>query len=445
MSVSIEIKQYGNEKINITVEEIAALKNLKYGIMDSYYTLEEGKTGRYTILYDRKRPGRGFEVTVENGDVSLYLPLPDSPYEIELFYSLVEKICYKLCTGYFYRDDETVTIDHVYDYIEQDINTSEYAIRTFAQKIRSGESDSIVLFGVFNPITIGINELNEIGGTIDGFEKYLARIQSIDAFYSNPKFYKRKNDTVFGMYFVGENIATVLPHKPYVPFNSIDNLDSFFVRIPEYNDIPYDAFMANIRVAEYYDHNHIIVNLDEATICEISDKYTVDTTTGKPRQAIYFGRILDNGKRHSSKVKNMDLDTEEINGFNHLAVFLRWACEHGLLGERLLKLIPQLPDLIKDPNIDMRIIIQNEPAFGGCLQVLHFNEKCRKFAEKFYVFNKDGFPSCVDMYAENVLGTEKYNCEEYKDEAYLFVPYNEEYYQGLSKYIDKAWDEFNNN
>ena len=33
---------------------------------------------------------------------------------------------------------------------------------------------------------------------------------------------------------------------------------------------------------------------------------------------------------------------------------------------------------------------------------------------------------------------EKYNCEEYKNEAYLFVPYNEKYYQGLSKYIDEA-------
>ena len=37
----------------------------------------------------------------------------------------------------------------------------------------------------------------------------------------------------------------------------------------------------------------------------------------------------------------------------------------------------------------------------------------------------------------------KYHCEEYKDEAYLFVPYDEEYYQGLSKYIDKAWEKFN--
>lgn len=32
---------------------------------------------------------------------------------------------------------------------------------------------------------------------------------------------------------------------------------------------------------------------------------------------------------------------------------------------------------------------------------------------------------------------------EIKNEAYLFVPYNEEYYQGLAMYIEEAWQEFN--
>ena len=54
----------------------------------------------------------------------------------------------------------------------------------------------------------------------------------------------------------------------------------------------------------------------------------------------------------------------------------------------------------------------------------------------------EGFPHCVDMHALSVLGEEKYNCAEYKNEAYLFVPYNEEYYQGLSKYIDEAYKKF---
>ena len=31
----------------------------------------------------------------------------------------------------------------------------------------------------------------------------------------------------------------------------------------------------------------------------------------------------------------------------------------------------------------------------------------------------------------------------YQNEAYLFVPFDEEYYLGLSKYIDEEWKKYN--
>ena len=78
----------------------------------------------------------------------------------------------------------------------------------------------------------------------------------------------------------------------------------------------------------------------------------------------------------------------------------------------------------------------------------HFNNIGKEFVSYFYRFNMhstDYYPTCVDDWAETFLGSEKYHCEEYKDEAYLFVPYDEVYYQGLSKYIDKNWEKFNKN
>lgn len=58
----------------------------------------------------------------------------------------------------------------------------------------------------------------------------------------------------------------------------------------------------------------------------------------------------------------------------------------------------------------------------------------------FMFFGRGAYPSCVDDYAKQVLGEEKYHCAEYKNEAYLYVPYKEAYYQGLSRYIDEAWE-----
>ena len=41
------------------------------------------------------------------------------------------------------------------------------------------------------------------------------------------------------------------------------------------------------------------------------------------------------------------------------------------------------------------------------------------------------------------MGKKLYNCREYKNEAYLFMQYNEDYYIGLSAYIEKEWKKFN--
>ena len=89
-------------------------------------------------------------------------------------------------------------------------------------------------------------------------------------------------------------------------------------------------------------------------------------------------------------------------------------------------------------------MIAKVPVFGGELKGSHFNKTGKAFAKEFYQFDRDdAYPSCVDRHAENVLGTEKYHSEECKNEAYLFVPYDEAYYKGLSRYIDEAWEKFN--
>ena len=46
------------------------------------------------------------------------------------------------------------------------------------------------------------------------------------------------------------------------------------------------------------------------------------------------------------------------------------------------------------------------------------------------------YPCDVDRFALEYYGKERYNSDEFKDEAYLFIPYDEEYYQGMKKYID---------
>jgi len=150
-----------------------------------------------------------------------------------------------------------------------------------------------------------------------------------------------------------------------------------------------------------------------------------------------WGTTYDLSKTHSKKIKNKNLAVNEINATNHLAVFLKWMVDHDLISTELKSLV-----FDEVQFEDYRKLIEINPAFFGALRSGHFNEKGRRFASEFYVFNGDGYPSCVDEVAKKYFGIEKYNSEEFQDEAYLFVPYNEAYIEALSQYIDKAWEAF---
>lgn len=443
MAVNIEIRYKENSQIKLNVPQIAELSNLSYGISDSNYTLERNKAGQYTILYDAKCIGRGFELSFEENGLYLRLPLPTAGYEIEVFYELAKKLCQVLEVDYFIRDEGIVPLEHVFDYIDPDKEASLNAIKGIDKKVRNHEMENMVIFGALNPIFLGIEEMNEINCSLTGLEKLLNLLQQKDVFYANPRFYQRNDGTIFGVYFVGENIVTVVPTSPKSPFVNIENVDSYYVRIPDRNDIPYEDFITHVDKLENYDNGHIIVSLNEDKIYELSSNYTVNMTTKERIKGVYFGTTLDDGRNHLNKIRKLELNIEELAAFNHLAVFLRWMCEHNMLSERLLKDVPNIKELIEDKNTDLRKVIVQEPSFGCTLKANHFNEIGKKFAKEFYVFGNGGYPVCVDNYALSVLGDKKYNSTEYKNEAYLFVPYNEEYYQGLSKYINDAWIKHN--
>jgi len=443
MAVEIMIKRSENTDIKLTVKEIAEMEQLSFGVLDNNYCLEFGQEGQYTILYKSDCIGRGFEIWFENGNVCMRVPLPNTESDIRFAYSLAEKIAVIFGADSFIVDNEIVPFKHIQQYVQSNINASLSAIQAISGQIKNKEREAIILFGVINPITIGLAEIEEIGGTMEGFEKFLHRLQSMDVYFAAPKYYKLNDGRVFGLYFIGENITSVIPYNPNPPYVNIDNLKGYYVHVPDGNDIPYEDFISAAMNMGNYDTDHIIVCLTEKNLAYFAENCSVYIDTDKKIKGTYWGRMIDNGNNHARKVVRMNLSCEEIAGFNHLAVFLRWAAENKLLSSKLKTEYPELEQIIADKEKDLREIIRDSVHFNGRLRGYHFNKACMDFAKSFYVFGREGYPACVDMYAEKVLGKEKYNCEEYKDEAYLFVPYDEEYYKGLSKYIDKAWKKFN--
>ncbi|MDE6726815.1 MAG: suppressor of fused domain protein [Oscillospiraceae bacterium] len=154
---------------------------------------------------------------------------------------------------------------------------------------------------------------------------------------------------------------------------------------------------------------------------------------------------IDSAKMHNRKIDEKELPIDKINGCNHIAVFMRWCIEHDLIAPEFYEHCGDVVKGVKDGSqTDIREFIMDY--FGGCLAPFQLSYMGACFASYYYDWDDDDaehfFPSDVDDCAEHYFGTERYNSEEFKDEAYMFVPFDEEYYQNLSKYIDRAFSDF---
>ena len=157
-----------------------------------------------------------------------------------------------------------------------------------------------------------------------------------------------------------------------------------------------------------------------------------------------FQNIIDRVDDHSCKINEKELDLPDICGANHIAAFFRWAMEHNMICDEFSEFFSDELPLLRQGEYDIRRFIIN--SLGGELTMDIFTEEGQSFAEYYYDFYHDDdepcYPGDVDTMAMEYFGEERYNCEEFGDEAYLFVPYNNDYYKAMSKFIDKNYNDF---
>lgn len=254
---------------------VVKLTNLSYGTVDEVYRIVRNKVGEQIILYDDSRIGRGIEVFVNSSYIELSILFPATAFEIRLFYNVIEKICNKVGTKTYIRDDDVVNLSDNDRYIEATILDSASSLEKMKIDVVDNGYEHFVLFGVNNPISFGRYELEKINNDLYKFEQYMHNIQLIDAYYVVPRKFsidgKKK-----GMYIVGPNIVYVVPTNPNsVVFNEKNDNREWYVMFGENKIIEYDNFINNVSKKEYYDYNHVIVKLSEDEINSLVDKFLV--------------------------------------------------------------------------------------------------------------------------------------------------------------------------
>ena len=153
-----------------------------------------------------------------------------------------------------------------------------------------------------------------------------------------------------------------------------------------------------------------------------------------------FDGEMDDASYHIESIEEKELPIDPINAYNHMAIYLRWCMEHDLMSEDFLKEYSEVTKQVKaDPaNVDLREFIRDE--LDGCLFSVLFNHQGRAFAGYYYgEGDSPYYPADVDDNALCFFGPERYHSDEFQDEAYLFIPFDEDYYQAMAEVIEERF------
>ena len=150
---------------------------------------------------------------------------------------------------------------------------------------------------------------------------------------------------------------------------------------------------------------------------------------------------MDDVSYHIENLEEKELPIDPINAYNHMAIYLRWCMEHDLMGGKFLAEHGEVVNQVKaDPgNTDLRTFIREE--LFGCLFSALFNQKGRAFAHYYYgEIDAPYYPADIDDYALKYFGPSRYHSNEFQQEAYLFIPFDEKYYQAMAEVIEERFE-----
>ncbi len=279
MAVNVTIKSKGLFKKELKIEDVI-LENMRYGIMDENFRLDENKIGEYTVIFNNNHICRGYEINLKKGEINLSMPLPTSYEDICFFYEYIKTICEKMHTKTFIREEEETTFDNIDSFIESDSKASEGALEKIKENLDNGEYANMYIFGAINPIAIGKKELSRIGNDTKKLGELMHELQSMDVYYAAPRVYKKPDETLFGVYTLTENIPSVLPYKACVFMNNDLKVEEwnigFVIDGKLFGVISYENFIDSVNKDKEYDTEHFIISLSKKEMKDLLKKYKIE-------------------------------------------------------------------------------------------------------------------------------------------------------------------------
>lgn len=220
MAINVEITQWGPSPKPLTEAHLTPA-GLRCGHWNHAGALDPGPDSVGRALYDPAQPGRGCYLQAAPGErdlVCLRQPLPCTPRDLEVFYSLVDRICRAWGNISFIQDGEEYHLSDIPHLTEAQCEASVELLRSMAP--HWAEDGLGLITGAVYPIYMEPETIRQLAEAenLDFFQEYLARKQQGDWYYAKPSFHHHSNGTdVLGVYSITEGVGSILPAEPFVP------------------------------------------------------------------------------------------------------------------------------------------------------------------------------------------------------------------------------------
>ena len=206
-----------------------------------------------------------------------------------------------------------------------------------------------------------------------------------------------------------------------------------------------------VSLAGYVIGSDVTLNDGETIGFSQGDRHRITRSPGvalpdQPTLKVSFEQneiLLDEAAPHLESIREKCLPVDELNAFSHLAIYLRWCIEHDLMSESFCRRWPDIVEAVRTNPAEACLREWLRDKLKGELHASIFNERGADFACYYYGALHEYTPHYtmdVDIHAVFRIGVERNFSDEIQDEAYLFLPFDEDYYREMARIIERRYE-----
>lgn len=223
MSLDLVIKQkfFGTKTMPL---DVILGETLQCGALENDL-LKVGEPGDGEIIvFNPNGIGRGFSVTwtpKERKALILRLLTPSTMQELTDFYATVERMA-TYWNATLTLDGEKISLEAFMATFRDYAEFNDKSLNHLARQVLAKEQEgAIVLYSAMFPLSVGKEECELFLDNPTAFAQWLHEKQALDAYYASPRFFEGE-DGIFGGFFLTNNLRTVYPTVPTVPFGAVN-------------------------------------------------------------------------------------------------------------------------------------------------------------------------------------------------------------------------------